>query len=170
MFAARTRSGRTRAARTALLCLVLAACGSGSSLEGSVSDLIPLDFDQVQVQIGGDAVAIIYLKALPGGGGNDTVFKVTANTSGLDLSQPLQINLVELVGKAIRGAASRAVSGDDRRTFSDLERGFIRFDDVPAVGNKVSGSFSCTFAQGAGFGAGKTAFGDFSATATEAGQ
>lgn len=157
-------------ARALLACLALAACGSGSSLEGSVGEVIPLAFDGVQVQRSASAIALLYTQALPGGGAANVLLKVTASTSGLDLTKPLQIDLTEKLGTAQRGAVSRAVADDPRRDFGPLERGFVRLDAAPALGAHVSGTFSVLFAQGAGLGAGKTAFGDFSATVTEAGK
>jgi hypothetical protein len=151
--------------------LALAACGAGSSLEGSLSDDASLSFDQVQVQRAGDsAIALVYLRSLPAGGGQDTVLKVVANTSGLDLSAGLTIDLAETVGNSARGSVTRAVSDDARRDFPALVRGKLHFDGAPAVGSKATGNFTVTFGQGGSIGSGKTAFGDFSATISEAGQ
>jgi len=151
---------------------LLVACGAGSSLEGSLSDEASLVFDQVQVQHSPSAVAVVYLKSLPAGGGNDTVLKVVANTTGLDVTKGISIDLAEALGSGVRGSVTRAVSTDTRRDFPPLVRGRINFDGGVAAGAKVSGSFTVTFSSSGGgsIGVGKTAFGDFSATVTEAGQ
>ena len=161
-----------RAPSRALLALLglLVACGAGSSLEGSLSDETSLAFDQVQVQKSGSAIAVVYLKSLPAGGGNDTVLKVVANTTGLDLTHAISIDLAEAVGPAVRGSVTRAVSTDARRDFPPLVRGRLNLDAGATVGSKASGSFTVAFGQGGSIGAGRTAFGDFSATVTEAGQ
>jgi len=158
--------------RGALFALLVAGCGAGNSLEGSLSDQVSLAFDEVQVQRSATALAVAYLRSPPGGGGKDTVLKVVAATEGLDLARGLTIDLTQKLadGTTVRGSFTRAVSGDARRDFPPLVRGLIRFDGAPALGAKVSGSFSALFAQGGSVGAGRTAFGDFSAGVTEAGQ
>ena len=164
-------SGRPRALAVFAVAS-LAACGAGSSLEGSLSDQASLAFDTVQVQHSASALAVIYLRSLPGGGGQDTVLKVVATTTGLDLSKGVSIDLTEPLngGPAVRGAVARAVTGDGRRDFAPLQRGKLSFDGPVVAGSHASGHFTVTFGQGGSIGAGRTAFGDFSATATEAGQ
>jgi hypothetical protein len=143
-----------------------AACGGDeNTLEGSLGTEVPLDFSAVAVENSGAAVAIVYTKDLPGGSSPDLVLKVTANTSGLDLTHPLTIDLTEKVANQPRGAVSRAVSGDARRDFPPMLRGSITFAQAPAVGSKVTGSFTVTFSNATtgSLGQGKTAFGNFSA-------
>jgi len=62
------------------------------------------------------------------------------------------------------------VSNDPRHDFPALVRGSIRLDQAAVVGQKVSGTFSVLFGPGGSLGSGRTAFGDFTATLTEAGQ
>ena len=155
-----------------MMTIVIAACGAGSSLEGSLSDETSLAFDAVQVQHSATAVAVIYLRSLPKGGGNDTVLKVVANTTGLDLTNGGTINLTEPLngGPAVRGAIARAVSTDTLRDFPPLVRGTLTLHGQPKAGVNVSGGFSVLFGQGGSIGAGRTAFGEFSAVVVEAGQ
>ena len=169
---AKAASLRGRAPFGPLLVLVglLLACGAGSSLEGSLSDETSLAFDQVQVQHSASAVAIVYLRSLPRGGGNDTVLKIVANTTGLDVTKAVSIDLSEPIGSGVRGSVTRAVSTDTLRDFPPIVRGRINFDGPATAGAHASGSFTVTFGQGGAIGAGRTAFGDFSATVTEAGQ
>ncbi len=154
------------------LALSCAACGgSGSSLEGSLGADVPLDFTAVSVEQSSNAIAILYTKDLPGGASPDLVLKITATTTGLALTGPLTIDLTEKVANQPRGAVSRAVSGDARRDFPTLVRGSITLSQAPKVDAKISGSFTVTFNNtGGSLGAGKTAFGDFSATLKAAGQ
>ncbi len=148
----------------------LASCGAGNSLEGSLGDQTSLAFDAVQVQHSPSAVAVIYLKSLPQGGGQDTVLKVVATTTGLDLTKAISIDLTESINGGVRGAVTRAVSGDSRSSFPPLVHGRLELGSAVKAGSSTSGSFSVTFGQGGSIGAGRTAFGDFSAVVTEAGQ
>jgi hypothetical protein len=159
-------------ARWAVALLAVASCGAGNSLEGSLSDEVTLTFDQVQVQRSDTSVAVIYLRSLPAGGGNDTVFKVVANLTGLDATRALDVDLSEALpgSSAVRGSFTRAVTGDARRDFPPLVRGRLHVDGPPDAGKHVSGSFTSLFGQGGTLGAGRTAFGDFTATVTGAGQ
>ena len=163
---------KPRAGRLALALVAIAACSQGNSLEGSLSDETSLSFDSVQVQVSSSAVAVIYLRNLPGGGGQDTVLKVVATTTGLDLTRPLSIDLTEPLngGPAVRGSVSRAVSGDARNTFAALVRGRLELDDPPTVGGPMSGSFTVLFGQGGTIGDGRTAFGNFYGKVAQAGQ
>jgi hypothetical protein len=163
---------KTHLSRAALLgLLLLAACGSSSSLEGSLGDSVALDFTSVSVEISTSAVALLYLKDLPGGGGRDTVLKISANTTGLDLTKVSTIDLTEQVSGQPRGAVSRAVSGDTRHDFAPIIRGRLNFSGTPTDGHTIGGSFDVTFDPGSGaLGAGKTAFGNFSAPVTKVSQ
>ena len=152
--------------------LACASCGSGTSLEGSLSDEVALDFSSVSIEQSSSAIAVIYLKAVAGTSGNDTVLKVTADTTGLKLDAPLTITLTDKVsaGPGLRGAVSRAVHDDPRQQFPPMVRGSLVLDSAPKTGSNLSGRFTVTFGQGASFGNGKTAFGDFSGTLKAAGQ
>jgi len=151
----------------AALCATLASgCGAGSTLEGSLSEDVSLQFDQVQLQRSTDAVALLYLRAVPGGTGNDIIFKLTATTTGLSLDAPVSIDLAEKIGTSTRGAAERVVSGDGRGALPMIARGTLHFSSAPAIGSSVSGNFNLLFPPGGTgtVGAGRTVFGNFSAT------
>ena len=152
--------------------LACASCGSGASLEGSLAEEVSLDFSTVSIEQSGTAIAIIYLKVVAGSSGSDTVFKLTADTTGLKLDGPLTIALTDKIGAgpAIRGAVSRAVHDDPRTVFPPMVRGSLVLGAAPKVGGAISGSFTVTFGQGGSLGNGKTAFGDFSGTIKAAGQ
>jgi hypothetical protein len=148
--------------------LALAGCGAPNTLEGSLGDQVSLTFDTVEIQRSPTAIAVAYLKALPGGGGHDTVLELVATVDAATLEKAGSINLVEKVGDGLRGAATRAVSGDPRRDLPPLVRGTLAFEGAATSGKSVSGSFSVLFDQGGSVGAGRTAFGDFTATVAEA--
>lgn len=152
------------------LALLCAACGDGNSLEGSLGDEVPLNFTAVSVEVSASALSILYLRDLAGASVPDKLLIITANTAGLTLGA-MTIELTEKVASQARGSVSRAVSSDARRDFPPLLRGSITLSGAPTVGNKLSGSFTVTFGPtGGSLGAGKTAFGDFSAVVKQAGQ
>jgi hypothetical protein len=155
--------------RVAFIASILAAfsCGGGGdSLEGSLSATVSLDFTAVVIQVTSSAVAIQYTRPGPGGTGTDIALQITADTSSLDLTKGLTIDLTQMVGNAQRGSVSRIVSGDTRSALPLLQRGSLTFDGAVTAGQSVSGNFSVTFDTGTNFGGGETAFGDFSGTAT----
>jgi hypothetical protein len=159
---------RRRGNQHFLIFALVAALGCGgdsNSLEGSLSSTVSLDFTAVVIQVTGSAVAIQYTRPGPGGTGTDIALQITADTSTLDLSKGLTIDLTEMVGNAQRGSVSRVVSGDTRSALPALQRGSLTFDGAVAAGQSVSGSFNVLFDTGTNFGGGETAFGDFSGTA-----
>ena len=153
-----------------LASILLTGCATQSSLEGSLSDQVSLEFTSVRVERGEHEVSVAYLKSVSAEG-NDTVLKIVANIDGIDLSEGGSVNLTEAIkGGANRGALTRAVHDDSRREFPPLVRGTLNLDANPKAGTEVSGSFSVLFDQGGQLGAGRTAFGDFAATVVEAGK
>lgn len=157
--------------RTAALLLCVVSCGGSTALQGSLSADVSLAYSTVLIQSTPTAIGIVFQTPSPGGSGTDTVLKVTATTTGLDLTKPLTIDLAEaLTGGAQRGSVVRVVSGDTRNTLPAIQRGTLTFDDPPAVGTHVSGNLNVLFTAGAAFGSGKTVFGDFDGTVTVPGQ
>jgi hypothetical protein len=155
----------------ALLLLFCAACGGSTKLEGSLGADVSLTYTTVLIQSTPNAIGVVFQTPTPGQSGEDIVLKVTATTTGLDLTKPLTIDLTELVtGGAQRGSVVRVVSGDSRSTLPAIQRGTLIFDDPPAVGTHVSGTLNVLFAAGAAFGSGKTVFGNFDGTVAVPGQ
>lgn len=156
-------------ARTLAL-LLCAGCGGGNTLQGSLSQDVSLAFDSVQVQQSGNAVALVYLRAVPGGSGDDIVFKLTADTTGLDLTKALNIDLTQMDNGAERGECERLVSGDSRTSLPAIMRGSLDFSGAVQSGASVSGSFNILFVNDgqSDLGEGETVFGNFGATVMEA--
>jgi hypothetical protein len=144
-------------------CLLVVACGGGDSLEGSLSATVALDFTAVNIQVTQSAVAVQYTRPGPGGAGTDIVLQITASLAGIDVSKGASIDLAQTNGNAQVGSVTRVVSGDTRSALPGLQRGKLNFDGALTAGQNVTGSFSVLFDTGTGFGAGTTAFGDFSA-------
>jgi hypothetical protein len=149
----------------AAMALIAATCAgcAGSSLEGSLGTVIDLRFDTVTASQTADAVTVKYLRAQ--GTGQDVVLQVTASLAGKALSPNVSLDLAEEVATGIqRGTISRNVLNDPRTTFPKLKRGNLQFSSTLAVGQKVHGGFSATFADGTDAASGRTVFGDFGAT------
>lgn len=161
-----------RGARLAVLPLcLLASCAPANSLQGSLSASVSLDFQSVTIQEADSTVAVSFLSPAPGTSGENIVLEIVADLTGLDMSHGGAVNLTDtLPDGSLRGSVTRAVSGDDRRTFPPLVRGSLVFDDDPTIGAHVTGSFSILFAQDqtGDLGAGQTVYGTFTGTVTNA--
>jgi len=138
----------------ALLLPSLSCSGGANSLDGSLSQMYDVSYDNVSILLQGTAVSIQYLKS-DGSGWvvvADTANIVDVSGSTIDLTQPLVSGqprgVLEYVG---------AVTTD----FS-LQRGSIVFDQVPKVGTKLTGNFATTTSKPSGY----TLDGNFSATVT----
>lgn len=155
---------------TRAFALLVALCGCAStSLDGSLSDQVPLAFDRVEIEHSATAIAVIYVKDLPRGGGYDTVLKVVAATKDVALDRASSIDLVEKLDGVPRGSVARAVADDARRDFPPLVRGRLSFDGVVDAGKDASGTFTVLFDRGGSVGAGRTVYGSFVAKVKEAG-
>ena len=118
--------------------LFLAGCGR-DSLQGSLADLIPLDFDRATLQGDADALKVSYLRTT--GGAPDITFELVVLVGDLDRAGPLDVDL-----------ASRLPSGQPRCSASRVERDeVVLFPPVrsgrltlarpsPAGANEVVGS------------------------------
>jgi hypothetical protein len=152
------------------LAMLCAACGGSTGLQGSLGSDVSLAYTTVLIQITPSAIGVVFETPTPGQSGEDIVLKVTATTSGLDLTKPITIDLTQLVSGAQRGSVVRVVSGDTRSDLPAIQRGTLSFDSAPAAGQNVSGTLNILFAAGSAFGSGRTVFGDFSAVVTVPGQ
>lgn len=160
-----------RNACLALLPLCLLSCGASNTLSGSLSQNVSLAFQSVTIQQTGTTVAVSYLNPVAGTSGEDIVIDIVADTTGVNLAHGGTLNLTDmLAGGVLRGSVTRAVSGDDRRTFPPLVRGSLIFAENPTIGAKVTGNFSILFEQeqSGDLGAGETVFGTFAGTVTNA--
>jgi hypothetical protein len=148
-----------------LLALVLLACGP-RSVQGSLSVLMDMRYEAVEVVMGSSDVTVRYTKpSTDTGQGEDLVLAVSARGLRLpfaaDAGTPIVIDLAEDIGGVQRGALARNVLNDPRQTFPAMERGQLTFDSIPVVDRQAGGSFSVTFVLGEEFGDGRTLFDDF---------
>jgi hypothetical protein len=157
--------------KRAALLLLCAACGGSTKLQGSLSADVSLNYSAIVIQSTASAIGIVFQAPSASGSGTDVVLKVTATTTGLDLTKALTIDLSQvLAGGAQRGSVVRVVSGDTRSALPLIERGTLVFDDPPAIGTHVSGNLNVLFQAGSAFGSGKTVFGNFDGNVTVPGQ
>jgi hypothetical protein len=146
------------------------ACGSALKpaptpkyqLEGSLSVLVELGFDQAHLELSEGSLAVRYVRVQ--GEGEDTVLKLTADVADLELVAGATLDLAQaLPSGAQRGVVSRDVLDDPRRSFPRLQRGRLILDRVPVVGEEAVADLAVTFENGTELASGRTVFGKFKA-------
>lgn len=149
-----------RLAGLASLAGVLSACGP-TALEGSLTELLTLHYQTVEVTSSGDTLAVRFYT--PRGDGEDLVLAVAANTAGLDVAPGLTVDLAEDAPSGQqRGELTRNVLNDPRTTLPAIQIGTLTLDQLPKeTGQSVSGKFNVTFVECINFGCGRTVFGSF---------
>ena len=143
-----------------LFAVTVALCGcGGSSLDGSLRQVVDLAFDDVELRRTTDEVAVAFVRT-----SGDTALQVTATVTGLELKPGVVINLAEkLSATQQRGILSRNVRNDATTRFPALERGSLQLDGELQTATRVSGSFNATFVQGPTEPMGRTVSGTFEA-------
>jgi hypothetical protein len=149
-----------------LLTGMVAGCGQGPHLEGSVTSLLDLRYETAQAGADEDEATVSFLTDQ--GAGENTILKVAARLDDLQLTPGVAIDLAELLGEEEdspqRGAVSRSVLDEPTREFPRLLRGGLTFDGPLTAGTNVSGEFHVTFVNGIDVYSGRTIFGRFEAT------
>ncbi|MFZ5468627.1 MAG: hypothetical protein ACOZIN_04240 [Myxococcota bacterium] len=148
----------------------MSACGSLGNepdpkhrLEGSLTVMMDLGYDEAQVDLTTNEVAVRFVRDQ--GAGQDTVLKVAADLLGAVVEAGASLDLAEISPSgAQRGSVSRDVLDDPRRDFPPLVRGRLLFNRSPISGERVPGEFNVTFENGTEVASGRTAFGTFEAT------
>jgi len=133
-------------------CLALTGCSSNSNqLSGSLGQIYDLSFNSVTIVLQGEHVSVQYI-----GSGVDPAVLAVDLTNIVNVAGS-SIDLTQLVDGQPRGVLQRVgtVSTD-----LPIERGTVTFDQVPQVGQTLSGSFYSTLSTPAGY----TLNGSFSAT------
>jgi hypothetical protein len=151
------------------LCAALALGCGPKVVDGSLSVLMDMRYETSEVVLGQSDLTVRFVRpSTEDGQGEDLVLAVAARGLAFPLLAPppdgvlpITIDLAEQTGFGQRGALSRNVLGDPRRTFLELERGRILLNREPVAGERVSGEFSVTFVRGTEFGSGRTLFESF---------
>ena len=135
-------------------CLALASCSSNSNqLSGSLGQIYDLSFSSVTIVLQGEHVSIQYV-----GSSVDPAVLVVDLTNIVNVAGS-SIDLAQLVDGQPRGVLQRVGTVT---TDLPLDRGTVTFDQVPQVGQTLSGSFYATLSNPQGY----TLNGTFSATVT----
>ena len=135
-------------------CLALTGCSSNANqLSGSLGQIYDLSFSSVTIVLQGEHVSVQYI-----GSSADPAVLAVDLTNIVDVSGS-SIDLTQLVDGQPRGVLQRVgmVTTD-----LPIERGTVTFDQVPQVGQTLTGSFDSTLSNPAGY----TLNGSFSATVT----
>ena len=150
------------------LCLLglMAGCGEGPRLEGSVTALLDLRYQTAEAQADEDEASVRFLTVQ--GAGENTILKVAARLDALTLTPGVKIDLAELLGDTPdapqRGVVSRSVLDEPQREFPRILRGGLTFDQALTPQAEVTGDFHVTFVNGTDVYSGRTIFGRFEAT------
>jgi hypothetical protein len=165
-------------AAIALVAALAAGCGKGTgpkySLEGSLSVVMDLGYDECFLDTTTDEIAIRFVRHRDSG--DDTPLKVTWAQAGQTLNTPATIDLGEARpddATRQRSIVSRNVLDDPRRVFPLLVVGEpcgmngcrgpskLSFVDKIMQDSKVRGQFNITFVNGVEFANGRTVYGQF---------
>lgn len=128
--------------------VLLAACGDGNSLEGSISESFSLEFDKVRIRKQNLALVVEYLHDIPGG--TEKTCQVVLDTDGLNVGDNSTVK-----GSIFkeRVQINRVGSGGD---FPPIQEGQIYFDTFRFKDKgKVKGEFDAVLEGG------RTLRGDF---------
>jgi len=154
--------------------LGLIGCGP-QQVQGSLSALLDLQYDTVQIAYTGGSVdggamangqvAVRFLQT--SGKTENAVLVVTEDIDGLEVKPggAVDLTLVPPSGVGQRGVVTRDVANDPRKTFPPLQRGSMKLNStpIPGSGESVGGAFNVTFALCGEFACGYTAFASFTA-------
>lgn len=152
------RQAGARPLAAALLALA-AGCGSSHTLEGSLGEILPLDFEEAEVAVTENEVVLSYWK--PKGEGRDVVFKLVVSIRPGDVVPNQEYELEPLPDGTAFAVCTRAVADDPIHTLAAVRRGRFLLDAAPAVDRPVAGHFRVTLGEGGDAGKGRTVFGDF---------
>jgi hypothetical protein len=124
---------------------------SANKLYGSASDLYDMSFNSVTIVLQGKSVSVEYI----GSQGDPAILVV--DFAHIENVAGSSIDLAQLDSGQPRGVLQRIGTVT---TDLPIERGTVTFDQVPQVGQNLSGHFAATLSDPAGY----TLDGDFSAT------
>ncbi len=159
--AARARAGAVRLFAAAFLALA-PGCGAKDTLEGSLGEILPMDFKDVEVAVTDTEVVVSYFR--PNGPGRDVVLKLVVNDAPPDVPPGQYLDLSPRPDGTANAVCTRAVANDPIHTLAAVRTGELKLSAVPVVDQPVSGEFRVTLGEGGDAGRGRTAFGTFSVT------
>ena len=161
----RARAGGANRPFFAVLAAALAVGGvpaceqPPNTLEGSLTEIIDLEFQSVEVSITEWQVIVGYWT--PHLEGRDIVFKLVANKRPNEVVPGEAIELSPREDGTARATCTRSVADDPIRTYAAIKSGTLVLDAIPVLDGAVGGEFRVTFDEGGDAGKGRTAFGRF---------
>ncbi|MGC4121217.1 MAG: hypothetical protein QM765_42900 [Myxococcales bacterium] len=143
-----------------LAAVALPACDPPpNTLEGSLTEVIDLNFTDVEVSITDAQIIVGWWK--PHNEGRDIVFKLVANKLPAEVVPGEVIDLSPREDGTARASCTRSVAGDPIRTYANIKSGTLRLNAIPKLDLNVGGEMRVTFDEGGDAGKGRTAFGHF---------
>jgi hypothetical protein len=150
-----------RSSLSLLLGILLAGCPGPGPLDGSLADILDLDYTRSTLDLAGTSLSLRFQK--PRGEEWDTVLKVAADLGGLTLSSK-PIDLAEVLPSgAQRGSVTRNVYKDEHTVLPPLQRGTMTLKADPTAATTIEGELFLTFVVGSDFGCGRSVSGKFAA-------
>ena len=163
-----SRGRTTRCALAGALAVALVGCGSGNSLEGSLTDVVDLSFTDVEASTTDKSVIVVYYR--PQGEGRDVVFKLVVFIAPGDVIPGQPFDLAPAPDGTRVAEASRSVANDPVHSYPPVKVGTVTYEEIPTLDQPLSGSWRVTFGDGGDAGRGRTAFGTFKAKRVVFGQ
>jgi hypothetical protein len=149
---------------SSLMAVALAVSGCAQHVEGSLSQLMDLTYEQVYVSTNPDEVVVRFVK--PRGEGEDTVLQVLVRLEGVVLFENIEFDLSEILPSGSqRGEITRNVLDDTRRNFPPIFVGTLLLRNIPIEQfQRVRGHFDARFENGIEFANGHTVYATFQGT------
>lgn len=163
----------------AVAALLAAACsgdpnkaGPAHRLEGSVSSIFDLGWDEARILVTGTDFSLLFVRKRPvdvsedGGTGSSEDYPLKVTYALLNDGPPGagRVDLAEVLPSGDhRAIASRNVLNDPRKALPNIVRGSLYMNRVPNADAKVSGDLNVTFENGVEAASGRTVFGPYDA-------
>lgn len=142
-------------------CIAFTGCSEANTLEGSLTEILDLDFTDVKAVISDSEVSIRYLRYRGEQGADnpeDVVFKLSVSGS---ITSGSELDLSPSLDGTINASVTRSVAEDPVHILAAVKRGTLKVDSLTTT--HIIGSFRVTLDAGGDAGRGRTAFGKFSA-------
>ncbi len=142
-------------------CIAYIGCSETNTLEGSLTEILDLDFTDVKAAVSDSEASIRYLRYRGEQGADnseDVVFKLSALGS---VTSGSELDLSPSPDGTINASVTRSVAEDPVHLLAGVKRGTLKIDSLTTT--HISGSFRVTLGEGGDAGRGRTAFGKFSA-------
>ena len=153
--------------RTSLFLAAALVCFTGCRpcLSGSLTEVMPLDYDHAAIELGAGSFSVGYY--MTDGSQVGVVLLLSVASTGLDLNQPGSVDLSErLPDGSFRATVTRAMTADPPVMFPTIMSGSLDLQTLLFQGWPAQGAFHLVFdpEQSGGDAAGRSVHGDFAVT------